>query len=412
MKIGDFAKKYGLNITTVRYYVERALLTPERKNNQYVFTPSCMEDMGKILKYKSFRFSLEEIELLFFLEKTTKFRDETVLGIFSRLLKQKQAELEKEEEKIHDTIGELKAEIRSFSQINYELDHSANGIPFTFLPYLACPDCGRPLKLESASISDNKICDGEFLCECGYKNELKDGVILCDGYAEDTPFKAFENIDLVSAVTEELGNEFRTLIDKTYMWMYHQMTDHVDMEGSINIMGGPFSGNYFSRYCQKFSRDAIFIITDPSLKRIRKLQEYMKEFDCQTVYLAGDLNRLPLRENSIDVYLDDFSSNNCIFTYNKSQYDKITPLIRKTGCAVGLFADYRKCPKSLRTFQEDQPDFIPEKMTFAHVKADLLEGGMEVEDQKQIGSTTGKEKQFQRQVGNETIGLMGYRAIK
>ena len=169
MKIGDFAKKYGLNITTVRYYVERALLTPERKNNQYVFTPSCMEDMEKILKYKSFRFSLEEIELLFFLEKTTKFRDETVLGIFSRLLKQKQAELEKEEEKIHDTIGELKAEIRSFSQINYELDHSANGIPFTFLPYLACPDCGRPLKLESASISDNKICDGEFLCECGYK---------------------------------------------------------------------------------------------------------------------------------------------------------------------------------------------------------------------------------------------------
>ena len=55
MKIGDFAKKYGLNITTVRYYVERALLTPERKNNQYVFTPSCMEDMEKILKYKSFR---------------------------------------------------------------------------------------------------------------------------------------------------------------------------------------------------------------------------------------------------------------------------------------------------------------------------------------------------------------------
>ena len=26
MKIGDFAKKYGLNITTVRYYVERALM--------------------------------------------------------------------------------------------------------------------------------------------------------------------------------------------------------------------------------------------------------------------------------------------------------------------------------------------------------------------------------------------------
>lgn len=51
-------------------------------------------------------------------------------------------------------------------------------------------------------------------------------------------------------------------------------------------------------------------------------------------------------------------------------------------------------------------------MTFAHVKADLLEGGMEVDAQKRIGSTTGKEKQFQRQIGNETIAMMGYRAIK
>lgn len=82
MKIGDFAKKYGLNITTVRYYVERALLTPERKNNQYVFTPSCMEDMEKILKYKSFRFSLEEIELLFFLEKPQNSGMKPCLGFF------------------------------------------------------------------------------------------------------------------------------------------------------------------------------------------------------------------------------------------------------------------------------------------------------------------------------------------
>lgn len=65
MKIGDFAAKYGLNITAVRYYVDKALLTPERKNNQYIFNKTCMEDMEKILKYKSFNFSLEEIELLF-----------------------------------------------------------------------------------------------------------------------------------------------------------------------------------------------------------------------------------------------------------------------------------------------------------------------------------------------------------
>ena len=86
MKIGDFARKYNLNITTVRYYVERSLLTPERKNNQYIFNESCMDDMDKILKYKYLRFTLEEIELLFFLEKTSKLRDYTILEIFSDLL--------------------------------------------------------------------------------------------------------------------------------------------------------------------------------------------------------------------------------------------------------------------------------------------------------------------------------------
>lgn len=74
MKIGDFSKKYNMNITTVRYYVERALLTPERKNNQYIFNKSCMDDMEKILKYKSFHFSLEEIELLFSWKKPQNLR--------------------------------------------------------------------------------------------------------------------------------------------------------------------------------------------------------------------------------------------------------------------------------------------------------------------------------------------------
>ena len=69
MRIGAFAEKYNMNVSAVRYYVERGLLTPQRRNNQYVFDDDCMKDMEKILRYKSFHFSLSEIELLFFLQK-------------------------------------------------------------------------------------------------------------------------------------------------------------------------------------------------------------------------------------------------------------------------------------------------------------------------------------------------------
>ena len=67
MRIGDFAKKYGVNVTAIRYYIDSALLTPQRRNNQYAFDENCCRDMEKILDYKACGFTLEEIELLFFL---------------------------------------------------------------------------------------------------------------------------------------------------------------------------------------------------------------------------------------------------------------------------------------------------------------------------------------------------------
>ena len=89
MRIGDFAKKYDMNVTAVRYYIENALLTPQKKNNQYIFDQSCIDDMNKILEYKEFGLTLEEIELMFFLEKTAKFKDETILQIVQDLFEEK-----------------------------------------------------------------------------------------------------------------------------------------------------------------------------------------------------------------------------------------------------------------------------------------------------------------------------------
>ena len=63
MRIGDFAKKYNMNVTAIRYYIENALLTPQRKNNQYIFDQSCIDDMDKVLEYKECGLTLEEIEI-------------------------------------------------------------------------------------------------------------------------------------------------------------------------------------------------------------------------------------------------------------------------------------------------------------------------------------------------------------
>ncbi len=409
MKIGDFARKYDMNVTTVRYYVEHALLTPERKNNQYVFNNSCAEDMEKIIRYKSLSFSLEEIELLLFLEKTSKFKDRIVLDIFSSILKNKKEALEQKNQCIKNTIKELTYEIENLPHSCESAKDDVNGIPFTFIPYMYCPICSSPLRLESASLSNNKLTSGDLSCACGYESHIEDGVILCDGYTQSTPFKAFKNIESVVSITEEFGKEYRILIDKAYMWMYHQIP--TGDEHRI-VMAGPFTFNFLLKYCQEFSRNTTFVIIDPSLKRISKMQKYMKEFDFQTVFIAGTLDKIPVRRECIDIYADDFSSVNCIFTYNKSPYRYISPLIKKKGMVAGIFTDYGKAPKSIMNFKKDHPDFIPANMSLPKIKKNIEENGMKFAESKLIGKTSGREKEFRRQIDNETIPVLGFRAVK
>jgi len=133
MRIGDFAKKYDMNVTAVRYYIENALLTPQRKNNQYIFDQSCIDDMDKILEYKECGLTLEEIELLFFLEKTSKFQDETILQIVQDLFEEKIDVFREEQAKIQKSIELLEGQLKRFSSIQVQKQNEESaGIPFSF----------------------------------------------------------------------------------------------------------------------------------------------------------------------------------------------------------------------------------------------------------------------------------------
>lgn len=410
MKIGRFAKKYNVNITAVRYYVEKALLTPERKNGQYIFNDSCERDMEKILKYKDYRLSLDEIELLFFLEKTSKLKDQTILEIISEVFADKKRMLEEEIVALQGIVKKLDEEAKCFKTARIaETPNTVNGIPFSFIPYLYCPKCGKPLVLDSVSIANNKISKGEIGCGCGYSASIKDGVILCEGYTDDTPFKVFDNVESVLSITDECSSSYRALIDKTYMWMYHQINE---LENYKIVMAGPLTFNFMLKHCQNFNKDTTFVITDPSLQRIAKLQKYMGDYDLQTVYIAGDFESLPLRSGCVDVYIDDFSITNCIFVYNRSIYGSISPLMKHKGRVIGIFVDYEAAPNSLENFKKDLPNFKPEKMKLKTIKADLELNSMTMSETRTIGKTTGDEQHFPRNVVSEQVPILGYKAVK
>ncbi len=411
MKIGEFSRKYNVNTTTVRYYIERALLTPERKNNQYVFDEICMKEMEKIQLYKSYRLSLSEIELLFSLEKTYKAKDETAIQAIIDILSEKKRALEEERDSIDKVMEKLDESIRMWSSVRPETSREAVlGIPFYFIPYMTCPKCGRAFRLESVDISENLIIRGDLRCSCGYEANIEDGIIMCDGYMEDTPFKIFNNVDLVQSLTDEHSDNFRMLMDKTYIWMYQHIS--MVLKDKRFILAGPFTSNFVLRYCEDFGEDTLIIIVDPSLKKIKKMRKYMEDFDFRTVYIAGNVDNIPLKKGCVDIYIDDYSVTNSIFTYNKSIYSQVAPLLKRGGMAIGIFCDYTTAPKTLENFKKDHPDFIPSRMNLNTVRNDIISNGMKIEEVKFMGKTQESVKHFPRHVVDEQVKVMGYKAMK
>jgi DNA-binding transcriptional MerR regulator len=358
MKIGTFARKFNLNVSAVRFYINNGLLTPCKIGGQYEFDPECVSDMEKILKYKKYNFTLEEIQLLFFMEKASRFQDEIVLKVCTDILKSKRKQLIKDRDDLTQFIDEIEREIESLPVYPVK-EATDEGVPFSMIPCLYCPDCQRPLKLDSASLSNGSIQKGDLSCECGYSASIRDGIILCRDFTEDTPFKAFENVESVMAMKDQFSPAYRKLITKTYIWMYNRIANH--LTGGRHIMAGPFTFNFLLEYIEKLGKNNTYVVFDPSLKRIEKIKKYLSSWDYPVVYIVGKSHELPLKNSSIDIYIDDYSTVNSLFTYNTFSTDTLARLLKESGEVAGIFTTYQQAPKSLANFRKNHPDFMPEK---------------------------------------------------
>lgn len=409
MKIGAFAKKFNLNTSAVRFYINNGLLVPDKTSGQYEFGKECVSDMENILKYKKYQFSLEEIQLLFFMEKASRLQDEIVLEICANILKNKRKQLLIERDNLTDFIKELEKEIENLP-ISVSNKISEMGVPFSFIPYLYCPYCQEPLKLDSASLSKGSIQKGFLLCDCGYQSTITEGMILCKDFVEETPFKAFENVDSVIAMRDQYSTNYRMLIKKAYVWMYNQIASRLNE--AKHIMTGPFTLNFLLEYIEKLGKDKTYIVFDPSLKRISKIKKYLSSWNYNIIYIVGKPGELPIKRGTVDIYIDDYSTVNSLFTYNTFSTEHIAPLLKHYGEVVGIFSTYQYAPKSINNFKKDHPDFTPEKMTLGGLKYKWSLEDIHLIDEKSIGITTAGEKHFSQNEMGERIEVHGYLAKK
>ena len=409
MRIGEFAARFDLNISTVRYYVNNSLLIPKRKNGQYFFDKQCVRDMETILRLKNYYFTIDEIQLFMFLEKTSRFKDDVILELCREILEKKKSELIRQRNSIDECITEIDSEIDTLPVVEPDTG-GAKGIPFSFIPNLYCPHCNEPLKLDSASISDGYLNSGELWCGCGYRARIDNGILICEGSLEGTPLKSFENIETVLAMRDQFSPRYRSLIEKTYSYMYNRILKGEDEQRFI--LTGPLQLNFLLSFIEKLGKNNVYIVVDPSIKKLEKMHTYLNETGCNIVYMAGTMDEIPVRNNSVDIYVDDYCLANCIFTKNEFNAKRIYGLLKRKGIVTGIFGNYAKAPRSLSRFSEFDKDFDPKKMSLNNFKTIWRTAGFNIRELKSAGFTSEREKDYEQDVLGEQLEVLGYYAEK
>lgn len=121
---------------------------------------------------------------------------------------------------------------------------------------------------------------------------------------------------------------------------------------------------------------------------------------------------LPLKPESIDCYIDDFSTSNYIFAFNQDLMERIGSLIRQGGRIVGQLVDYSNAAKSLLNVKKEHSIFDPEQIAIKKMYQNMLHAGFQIEEKHNLGSPADNEKAFRQQAENETVSLIAYMAEK
>ena len=128
--------------------------------------------------------------------------------------------------------------------------------------------------------------------------------------------------------------------------------------------------------------------------------------------MAGKLEQIPIKKESIDVYIDDFSITNHIFTYNQNPIEVIGTLIKPYGLLLGVRSDYTHAPQSLENFKKDHDGFNPELMKRKKIYRDFAKAGFKIVEENNFGFPQGNQQDFLRNVSGEKVSVIACCAEK
>ena len=352
MKIGELSKKCNISKDAIRYYVEIGLLIPQKDTAQMNFTEREYEDLVYIQKMKKLRFNIKEIQASLTLRRLSNLIEPDTIQAYMDILCSRRENITSEIEILQNALSAIDTEIAGFSAKKKALVQET-GVPLKALSYLTCPECHKKLKIRNAEINNTGIYSGEMYCECGYQAEIDGGIIKTGNLYTGN----YDSPDLKRGLYRDVGEEFITGIQKCSDMMMAEI-QKCDWHGKVimetNINGYFFLYNNFN----KMDQDALYIITDryPEMLFMYKNLMEMLQLELDVLFIADDSLRFPIRDESVDLLIDFYGSNEQFLYKQESFIESYQKFIKKEGMVLGALFGFERNSKSLTKVPQMYPE--------------------------------------------------------
>lgn len=305
MKIGEFAKKNGVSIDTLRHYMDLELIVPNKKGSYYYFGDGVQKSFDSISELKGMGFTLKEIRNIFLHSTLGNLRHEEKRDFFKKIYKEKEIEIEKEIEKLNVSRKKIIHKLDELNTKDFGYEKSY-GLPLSVLELFVCNECMGRFKIEAASIENDLIRNGKLSCQCGKNLIIEDGIVLYGDIEKEFPNLDFEN---VGEYIEKTDEEFLGNVYKNIKWI-RENVDFSEFENGVIVELGSGLGFSLRNLLDKLPKDSLYIAIDHNMNKLKYLKSVLEKscIERNVIFLCCDFNDIPLREKSVDCILDFIGS--------------------------------------------------------------------------------------------------------
>lgn len=336
MKIGQFAKKHGITHDTVRYYIDKELLVPNKKDGQYRFSEVDSKEIEKIIELKQMNFSLSDIHRILTFQRLGGASTEFSRKLFLLILEEKQKYIREELLKFHRINGYLNKQIEEIKSYGQQ-EEQVLGFPIASTELLVCPSCKKGVNLSAGVIEKNMIINAKVECDCGYQAIIKDGIYIDERdvrtkLVDGKPMPTKEEY-LMHTSHNHISYLFKGMAKLIDFIMKYQKEPKYIMELSNCV------GFFLLQYINYLPEDSVYILIDFDLDRITHLKENLERYYSHKkfIFFCCNYSNLPLKKFSVDVVVDLFMSNVYESEYNENLMDFTVLYLKQKGVFAGAY---------------------------------------------------------------------------